>query len=175
MSDQMRPAAGMRLYYVDDAGVLFCEPRQELHLLNPTATLIWSLLEEGHDERGIAEALRTSYQVDPTNSERYTASALSEWQRKGFIANGDSPVHSVATSAIKAGASGPAWRETIACETRWYRMLGALVAIAFSDEAQVGVVHPVLRHLHALPAIDATATRIDIIPAEDGAAAEQPR
>ena len=36
------PATGTRLYYLDDAGVLFSEATQELHLLNASATAIWS-------------------------------------------------------------------------------------------------------------------------------------
>jgi len=147
MKATLAPAAGTRLYYLDDAGVLFSEARQELHLLNPMATVIWSLLEEGGDEPGIVAALRESHGLDEARSRQFVSVALADWRAKGFLDDAapltaSDPARDTATSAM-----GPPWESQATRHERHYRLLSSHIAIRFSSDAQARVVHPVLEHL----------------------------
>ena len=85
MTPTAKPAAGMHLFYLDGAGVLFSEATQELHLLNPTATVIWSLLEEGHDADSASAALHEMSGLDRESSSQFVDAALAEWHDKRFL------------------------------------------------------------------------------------------
>src|SRR5829696_6969739 len=112
MNSTAKPAAGMHLFYLDDAGVLFSEAMQELHLLNPTAALIWSLLEEGQDAHAISACLQRMYGLDQERSEQFVAAALVEWRQKKFLADA-LPTHDVAANApaVTPQRPQPPWRQ----------------------------------------------------------------
>ena len=165
MNPVTTPAPGMRLYYLDDVGVLFSQATQELHLLNPTAAVIWSLLEEGNDEPAIVDALRGTYGLDEATSRQFASAALAEWRDKGFLGEVASAPEDVAKPPpARAPAEGPPWPGPAAHEVRRYRILGSHFTLRFSSEAQVHVVHPVLDHLetNAEPSA-ATPTEVDVV------------
>ena len=82
---KIKPAAGVKLFYLDDAGIVFCPATQELHLLNTTAAVIWTLMEEGHDAAGAASALREMYDLDAARAAELVSIALDEWRRKSLL------------------------------------------------------------------------------------------
>jgi hypothetical protein len=168
MRSSIEPARGMRLYYLDGAGVLFSEASQELHLLNPMAALIWSLLEEGCDEPAIAAALNDTHGLDGARSREFVSMALADWREKGFLGETVSaPVNDVAPRPATS-PKGPPWVDEVAQQERHYRLLSSHVAIRFSSGEQVRVVHPVLEHLEAgIDSAAPTRTRIDIIASGD--------
>jgi hypothetical protein len=154
----------MRLYYLDDAGVLFSEASQELHLLNPTAAVIWSLLEEGCDEPAIVAALHEDHGLDEARSRDFVSMALADWREKGFLGEAVSATGNDVASRPATSPKGPPWVDGVVHRERHYRLLSAHVAIRYSSDAQVRVVHPVLAHLET--GVDPSApkrTRIDII------------
>jgi hypothetical protein len=164
----MQPAAGMRLYYLDDAGVLFSEAGQELHLLNPTAAVIWSLLEEGCDEPAIITALQETHGLDVARAREYVSMALADWREKGFLGDAVTPSGSGSTRDAALPVKGPPWTGEATHHERHYRLLSSHIAIRFSSDAQVRVVHPVLEHLEAGGnRVAPTPTRIDIIESGD--------
>jgi hypothetical protein len=166
---ETRPASGTRLYYLGDTGVLFCERLQELHLLNATGTVIWSLLEEGADEASIAEQLHRAFGLDEARSRQFTRDALSEWRKKGLLADGDASAPEPVTSPQDIGVLGPAWHASESRVERHYGMLSSRIAIGFSSKAQLHVVHPVLEHLAIESDDDLLAsTCIDILESADG-------
>ena len=79
-----KPASDVSLFYIDDVGVLFSETRQELHLLNPMATLIWSLFEEDHDEAAIkpAELAKIQSELTAARDRQATASTPAKPAKK---------------------------------------------------------------------------------------------
>lgn len=165
MNPSARPAAGIRLFYLDDAGVLFSEATQELHLLNTTATLIWSLLEEGHDANSASDALREIHGLEADCSRQFVVAALAQWRAKGFLEGSllKAPDHRPANSAEAiAPLPGPAWRQPETVEERLYRILGSRFRVRFSAIAQARMVHPVLEHLE-IPEAAMDATAVDIV------------
>jgi len=167
MNPATTPAPGMRLFYLDDVGVLFSQATQELHLLNPTAALIWSLLEEGNDEPAIVDALYGTYELDEATSRQFASAALGEWRAKGFLGElASAPEDAAKSPPAPPREKGPPWPGPATHEVRRYRILGSHFTIRFSSEAQVQVVHPVLVHLEANagpPA--ATPTQVDVVEA----------
>jgi hypothetical protein len=166
MNPGIEPVAGTRLYYLDDAGVLFSEARQELHLLNPTAAIIWSLLEEGNDEPGIVARLCDLCGVDEATGRRFVADALTGWRASGFIGDAVATAQEDRAADASTPAAGPSWTMPAQYAVRRYRMLSSHIAIRFSGAAQAQVVHPVLAHLES-DAASSTPTWIDIAEAGD--------
>jgi hypothetical protein len=163
------PAAGTRLYYLDDAGVLFSQTHQELHLLNATATAIWSLVEEGHDEPGIVAGLRDLYAMTQAQSEEFVGAALIDWRTRGFLENGrPAPKRIALPASAPPAVTGPPWTGP-AKHARAYRLLSSHVTIRCAREEQARIVHSVLEHLQARhdDAMPATAF-VDVIETSDG-------
>ena len=162
LADQ--PAAGTHLFYLDDAGVLFSETAQELHLLNTTATAIWSLLEEGHDARTVAIELQRMFQLDAVSSAQFVATALTEWRDRNLLAGFRPavPGKSPASTAAGGDADLPVWRDGPVFEERHYRLLSSVLRIRYSTEAQMRMVHPVIGHLE-LSDSSSQAIVVDII------------
>lgn len=163
----VRPGPGMHLFYLEDSGVLFSEPRQELFLLNPSATLVWSLLEEGLDAAAIARALCTDYGVaDERSAQAVVSAALEGWRDKGFLdGSRNSPPAAPAANPAKP-AEGPPWPGPATHAVRHYRLLDSRFTVRFSTEAQVDAVAPVLQHLASEPDSD-RGTSIDIFASPD--------
>jgi hypothetical protein len=166
MTPRAKPAAGMHLFYLDDAGVLFSEATQELHLLNTTATLIWSLLEEGHDADSASNALREMHGLDADCSRQFVVAALAEWRDKRFLEGSlpdPSHRHPIAAAATTP-VDRPDWHQSEIAEKRHYQILGSRFRLCFSSLAQARMVHPILEHLEIPePALGATA--VDIVEA----------
>lgn len=182
MSDRLAPAPGVRLYYLDDAGVLFCEARQELHLMNTAAALIFSLLEEHGDEAAIVAGLAPILGVDADASRELVRTALVQWREQGFVGASVIAPAPTATPAPAATASATA-TPTVATDptpashaaqlpaaasfaTRRYRLLSSRFLLRFSNGAQVRVVEPILDHLQE-DDVEATVTStIDIVDSD---------
>ncbi len=168
MTPCFEPVAGTHLFYVDGAGVLFSESTQELHLLNTTATAIWSLLEEGHDAVSASAALREMYGMDTDCSSQFVVAALAEWRGKGLMAGSSRalPEQLPTVQPITTPKSGPAWKQMEVVEQRNYRILGTRFRVSYSSFAQVQMVHPILEHLEVPESSDKT-TAVDILEAPD--------
>jgi hypothetical protein len=174
MEPSIKPASGVRLYYLDDAGVLFSEATQELHLLNTMAAVIWTLLEEGLDAKDSAIALQNMYGLDEARAREFVSSALAEWRRNRLV---DDPSSGSAVPFVPPAQSFPQmgieWREFIVAEERHYRLLSSHLTLRFSGEAQARIVHPILQHLAAAPS-DGTIV-IDVVETANGIAAYRDR
>jgi hypothetical protein len=155
-----RPAAGVHLFYLDDAGVLFSQARQELHLLNPTATLIWTLFEESQEEDAIVSSLCAARGIEADLARKWVDAALGEWRAKGFL-HGDGPRVQPA-ARVEACAEAPLVTGATYAEHR-YRILSSRIAIRFSGAAQIETVAPMLEHLADDESAGATTSVIDIV------------
>jgi len=165
MTGTDRPAVGTRLFYLDGEGVLFSEPAQELHLLNPAATMIWSLLEEGHDAASASAALREITDLDPGRSAEFVALALGEWRKRGWL-EGSSPVVPQEVPAPAPAASAahnlPPLPRYAPVGEQHYRILDTTFSLRFSGLAQADMVRPTVEHLEVRqPA--ATGIAFDIV------------
>ncbi len=167
MNPSEKPAAGMHLFYLDGAGILFSEATQELHLLNTTAAVIWSLLEEGHDAPATSAALRQMYGLDAERSEQFVAAALAEWGQKRFLGGAlPAPDDGPTAPAAAPQNTQPPWRQTSIIEQRHYRILSSRFCLRFSSDAQARIVHPVVGHLEVRES-SSDETAIDILETAD--------
>jgi hypothetical protein len=175
MSTDATPVAGMHLFYLDGAGVLFCEATQELHLLNATGALIWSLLEEGHNAISASATLAEMGGLDAASSTQFVAAALAQWRDQRFL-EGVPPTQTAPSAAPAASApvAGPAWRETAIVEERHYGILGSRFHLRFSSLEQAKRVHPVLAHLE-VPESASGTTVVDIVETPNGLIVYQDR
>jgi hypothetical protein len=141
------PAAGTRLFLLGDEGILFSEPRQELHALNTTAAVIWCLLEDGLSPERIAASLP----LDPADARAYVADALADWARKGLLEGSHGPPAQPPPPGWQPRAGMPDYPEAAPpfIAARAYRLLTTKFRVRFTSEAQFALLHPVLAHLEA--------------------------
>src|SRR5687767_9280916 len=85
------------MFVLDDSGIALSESRQELHVLNPPATLIWCLLEDGCSWPHLVDEYGAVFERAPSEAVRDIASVLTTWFRLGYI-SGPPPVVEGATS-----------------------------------------------------------------------------
>lgn len=152
--------ADAHLFYLDGAGVLFREEAQTLHLLNPTAALVCSLVQEGHDAPAAARALQDLQGLDAATSEQRVAAALAQCETALTL-----PVP--ARPNVTIPATTPASHRTpvpyAVIEEHCYCLLGTTFRVAFARAEHARAVHPVLAHLETgTGAVDVT---IDIVDA----------
>jgi len=169
-SDLMiKPAAGAKLFYLDDAGIVFCPATQELHLLNTTAAVIWTLMEEGHDAAGAASALREMYDLDAARAAEFVSTALDEWRRKRLL---DGSLDAAESSPIVPMTLPPdrqmPWQPFDAVEEHHYLLLSSCLQVRFSSAAQARMVHPILVHLETPECNGATV--VDVVATTQGIA-----
>jgi len=141
-----RPADGTRLFLLDEAGLLFSEPRQELHALNHSAAFIWCCLEEGMAEAAIGTALAELFGLPAAEADRFVRDSLAQWRDLGLLAGSDRPIANRAPVAIPQG-HGIERPDSMFAKRRLYRLLDSTLLIRFAEPAQVARVHPVLAHL----------------------------
>ena len=121
------PAAGVRLFLLDDEAVVFHAARQTLHALNTSAAVIWCLLEDGLDVAAVVADLQDRFGLTHGEAAAYVATALEDWHAKGLC-------------------GGPT-RDTVAL--RQYAFRGRVIAFRFTALEQLRVIDPVLSHLAA--------------------------
>ncbi len=140
------------LFILDDVGIVFSEPTQEIYELNTTATFIWCQLEEGLSEPELAEALAGTFDFRGADAERYVREALADWRSRGFLAgqSAESPSKSRISDYRPMVATHPmpgidetmdVWR------WRCYRILDDIYRVSFGSPEIESWVHPVLAHL----------------------------
>jgi hypothetical protein len=82
------PLAGdMRLFVLDDEGVLFSESRQELYSTNTAATFLWCLLEDGTSLGGVVEAYARTFNLPQAEAEQHVYPTLRRWVALGHVSD----------------------------------------------------------------------------------------
>jgi hypothetical protein len=82
---------GASLFVLDDEGVFFFAPRQELYIFNTAATFLWCCIEEGLAADGIAKAWRDACGVDAEDASAQVANLLNQWWSLGYIEDPEIP------------------------------------------------------------------------------------
>ncbi|MFO1412772.1 MAG: PqqD family peptide modification chaperone [Burkholderiales bacterium] len=170
MNPPSRPAAWMDCHYLDDSAVLFCGADRSLYALNPTGAVIWTLLEEGHDETAAALELASIAGIEASRAARFVADALAQWRQRGFLADcaPPSPPRVVAPPREQLPRELPAF---VARAVRSYRLLATSFTVRYQRAEDAAFVDPVLAHLVA----DAqqSASHIDVAHSASGLAVYQ--
>lgn len=152
--------AEAHLFYLDGSGVLFSERVQALHLLNPTAALVYSLVQEGHDAHSAALALQDLQGLDAATGTHHVNEALAQWEAVSAL---PAHPHADASPVIKAMAPRRTLIPYPVAEEHHYRLLDTTFRVAFGKVEQARAVHPVLAHLETdAGGVDTT---IDVVAA----------
>jgi hypothetical protein len=147
------PAAGVRLFLLDDEGLLFSAAVQTIHALNTTAAFIWCCLEERQTLGEAAARLADSFGFSPADAGRHVAIMLDTWRGLGLLAGGASPqpmpVRRPPEETFPDAATMPPYPQAHYIGERCYALLAARVRVRFTALAQEAWFHPVLAHLAA--------------------------
>ena len=171
---KIKPAAGVKLFYLDDAGIVFCPATQELHLLNTTAAVIWTLMEEGHDAAGAASALREMYDLDAARASEFVSTALDEWRRKRLLDGSlDAAESSPMVPQTPSRDRQIPWQPFDSVEEHHYLLLSSCLQVRFSSAAQARMVHPILVHLETPECNGGTV--VDVVATTQGIAVYRDR
>jgi PqqD family protein of HPr-rel-A system len=85
-SERIRRAEGLPHQKIDDQTLVVVPRKKEVHLLNPTATRVWELLERETTVDELVKALTEEYDVDAGTARRDVEAALAEMKQKGLLA-----------------------------------------------------------------------------------------
>jgi hypothetical protein len=161
----MKPAAGTKLHFIGTEGVLFSEPRQEVHAFNTTACVIWCHLEDGLTPPRIARALADESGLDEATSRAHVAAALADWTAKGLLMDVPAvPLAAPPAASLPGLAACPTDRLVISVT---WRLLGVIVRVRFTRESDATLVRPLFDHLPR-EAVRPADHVVDIAAAADG-------
>jgi hypothetical protein len=161
-----KPADGVHLFLLDGDGILFSEPRQELHALNHSAAFIWCCLEEGLDPDAIGTMLIGRFGLAETEARRFVADSLGQWRDLGLLAGAGEPIVAPSRAAVPAGRREPERPERDFVEQRCYCLLDTTLRLRCTEPAQMALIHPVLAHLAVEDC--AADVMLDIFAAPEG-------
>jgi hypothetical protein len=154
------------LFFLDDDGVLFSEPRQELHRLNTAGAIIWCHMVDGLDEARIAARLQADQGLDEATASEFVAAALADWRALGLLDGFVPPAVTAAPAAAEILPPYPSAEPAFVAE-RHYALAGVTLRYRFTDAAHAAQVHPVLAHLASGPGDGPT---LDVVGSERGVA-----
>ncbi|MGD8816469.1 MAG: PqqD family protein [Acidobacteriota bacterium] len=106
------PARDVAAFLSAPETVLFKESTQAFCRLNETASIIWDVLEQGHDEARIAADLTENHGVSRSVADDYVRSTLCDLGARGFLADPDE-LSAPPRDAPQAGPDLAAWRTPI--------------------------------------------------------------
>lgn len=86
----LRAAGDTAFFALDDQGILFCEARQELHLLDAAASYVWCSVEDGVPAAQIVSGYAEACGLSFAEAERLVGGLLQRWCGLGYI-EGDGP------------------------------------------------------------------------------------
>lgn len=85
MNPQVVPTGDAVLFVLDDEGVFFHAPRQELYVFNTAATYLWCCVEGRLALPEIVEAYGEAFGLEPEQAHAQVADVLNQWWSLGYI------------------------------------------------------------------------------------------
>ena len=85
-SGRIRRVEGLPHQKIEDQALVVVARKREVHLLNPTATRIWELLERETTVDDLVKTLTGEYDVDAATARKDVEAALAEMRQKGLLA-----------------------------------------------------------------------------------------
>jgi hypothetical protein len=161
----LAPARGVELFVLEDEGVLFSEPRQELHRLNPAATWIWCAVEQGLRPDHVAGLFAEFVGIDDRTAGDSITRLLTQWQECGWLVGPDGAEGVLAPPAELAARTADVaarrayralprggWRAGSAAPgERSYALLSTAVHVRYGAPEIERLIHPALAHLETAP------------------------
>jgi hypothetical protein len=153
------PESGaIHTFPLDGGAALYRERSCRLHILNPTASLLWRSLGRGESAAVVARRAARRFRVPLDRVEKDFAAALAQFESQGLLGPMPDPVPAPPAPALRPAtlALAPAERQQ-----RHYRIAGSSFSVA-TTAAGWWLIEPVIAHL-AEPA-GAAGLAIEICP-----------
>lgn len=151
MPPEPRLAADAHIFFLDDDGLVFSEARQELHVLNTSAAVIWCLLADGLEREAMVADLCDRLGLTRAEAAGYVTDALADWSAKGLLAGSHGPERPATPAGWRPQAGLPCYPNVVPgfMATRCYRLLTTSFRLRFLSRAQFALLHPLMIHLEA--------------------------
>ena len=132
-------------YLLDNEMLLYCEARQSIYRLNPSASFLWCCYEDGLSEQQMVAELAETFPIDEAQAQRDLTATLDEWQQLGLLGetpelqdaeeNHSADVEKADEVLIDTLTDSGNIDVVSACDvTCHYRILGQSVEIQYTDE-----------------------------------------
>jgi hypothetical protein len=160
-----RPAEGTHLFMLGDEAVLYSHRAQEIYSFNTAAALIWCSLEIGNTRVGTTSVLARALRSSSDQALAHIESCLAQWAALGILAGSERPAPERRPQMREIALPGPRpelppLQEAPAMIERRYRLLATGVRVRYQSSSEDAWVHPVLAHLEAPAADDATTVTV---------------
>jgi Coenzyme PQQ synthesis protein D (PqqD) len=167
MSAPLRPAAGVRLFLMEDDGILFDEVGQKLFHLNPMAAFIWCYVEEQHPMESIIDATALSMSLDRVRAHHFVLEMIHTWWRLGLLhgSRRGPQVTRRSPSASPRGsrlATNSELNDALEIGARQYRLADTRFSFIYSEQTLENIVHPIMAHLE-LPLPEPSALLLHVV------------
>lgn len=164
-----RPRTGVRLYFLDDRGVLLDELAQRLYALNPSATLIWCDLTERLEPDEIVSRLERRTELTHEHAAEQVAAILDRWRNLGLLEGGEPPSVTIRRTPRTApiGRVRATAKPVVACD---YRLLDSHIRLSFADPALRDRVDPFLAQMEERHPPGESPTELLLAPLGQGCA-----
>lgn len=148
-------AESAQAYVVEDSGVVFYEPAQEIYHLNRAAMFIWCSLEDDQPQADIVRLLAASLGVSEDRADEVLTETLQHWWDIGLLASSPQMGPSE-TLALRNHLNLRPWADTDdypeapaadRAQQRFYRLMNATVRVCYETAAQEAIIHPIVAHL----------------------------
>lgn len=128
-------------YLLDNEMLLYLEAGQSIYYLNPSASFLWCCYEEGLSEEQMAEELADAFQIDKAQAKLDIAANLSEWRKLGLLGGYEKFRSTDGNDVTGVRETDEAPVDTVCIDIflgsvviRYYRILGHIIEIQYSDE-----------------------------------------
>jgi hypothetical protein len=159
-----RSAGNLSLHIVGGEGLLLDRAQHRLYALNPSATLIWCLLEDGKPSAEICDLLIRQYAVPTAEAASFVAGVVQQYDALRRAETVPQATQAVPTPAKLADRRRPRSAEVIAT----YALLGSVIRVRYDSAGFYEAIHPLLQHGSLASATPTTV--IDVVPQGDGVA-----
>jgi len=148
----------VKSYLLDQELLIFSIHQQRLFRFNTVAAFIWCCLEEKLPTPKVIDELVKSFGITESQAKHDFDLIVRQWDSAGLIQSEfDKPeIHYPTNPKIKASLNYDYSKNQQFATTspRYYQLLDSCFQMTFSNETQINIVHPLLKHLEVLKPLD---------------------
>ena len=150
----IQPLPDTHLFVVGDEGLLFTSTRSEILHLNPSATYVWCLLEDGVQEPAeLVARLSAARDISTSEAEAELVQLVAHWRGQGLLAG------TTYTPTRRTNDEEPEPLDMLPrydpsrydISDRTYRLFDSSVQVRYTTREQEAWIHPVIAHLEIDP------------------------
>ena len=154
LGDDIQPLPETHLFVVGGEGLLFTSTRSEILHLNPSATYVWCLLEDGvHKPAELVARLSAARDISTPQAEAELAQLVAHWRGQGLLAGTTyTPTRRTHDEEPEPLDMLPRYDPSrYDISDRTYRLFDSSVQVRYTTREQEDWIHPVIAHLEIDP------------------------